>query len=145
MRIFLRFNQWNYLTVNARIANDNIEGRRKNISFVIDTGAPMSSIGFMDAVKLNIQYDQLKKEDDEYYIGGAVYDRYILDNSIITILDDNNLPKDFKLPLIYVLSPDPPDQKPLPSILGNNFISQFTLVINAAKFGRRAFFIDRRI
>lgn len=138
------FDQFGYLRLHARISNKK-SNIYQNINFCVDTGAPDTFISFKDAILIGIQFARFTKNQEKTPIGGFKYDTYDFKGSTLFLRSNTNKMFEIQFSPILILGPDPPGEKPLPSIIGMNYLSNFTLVINAKKYDRRAYLTDGRV
>ena len=105
-----------------------------SISFLADTGASKTVLLDKDALLLNINYDSLKKfEQNLSGIGGSV-ETYVIDDAVLTFKSETGK-VEFESQIFVLrhnLEELPADEKikilSIPSILGRDIIRKFSLL-----------------
>ena len=99
------------------------------IEFIIDTGADMSLLSHVDAVRAGIDFSKLKKKSMVAGIGGISQIRLLKDVVLTFQTNDREKPLYVvRLPQIAVSSES---RIPIPSLLGIDFIRNFSLHFDA--------------
>lgn len=124
-----------YITIRARLECDALLIRR-SIEFFIDTGSPISIISPSDTLRVGVPYDRLEPIDTPISFGGHKYPAYILpDVRLVFRVDKGTHLFSHAMSQIYVLEPVrlAPGEKPVPSILGSDFLDCYNLVITKGR------------
>ena len=106
----------------------NIEGM---VSFLVDTGADVTTIMPKDAQKMGIDYSRLGMADTVEGVGGPAkcYDAA----AIVSFLNDDGESIEHRI-FVEIIEPDPrgPNLN-LPSLLGRDVINEYRMVFDAHK------------
>jgi len=113
------------------------------VEFAVDTGSPFTILSQKDATKLNIPYKRLSKHDRSIVIASFAGLPYLLEEvELVPYRSGGHVEK---LERVFVLPP--PDELgreiPMPSILGRDFLTRFTLVFEKGQ--GRILFTDEPI
>ena len=133
--------------VAARFKHEGF-GIYHNTKFAIDTGSPLGSIiSYEQAILMKIPFDQLRKRDKPITIGGVEAEAFAVeDGELIMRTTTGNLHSILLSPIWVLGSPISAVSKlPVQGILGDDFISRFTLVLVSESHGGRIYFTDERV
>ncbi len=110
---------------------------RKNINFLIDSGASRTSILDNDAALLGIDHNLLEKYKGGTTGIGGVVDTYIIRDAVLMFKTTTGLHSE-KLE-VFVIKHTPRDKgeeeriKSIPSLLGRDLINRYSLILNRRK------------
>lgn len=135
MKIFGQKGRSGLYLLPAVILSPSLE-KAAQIRFIVDTGASITSLGMFDAVRNNIDVLKLKKSDNGAVgIGGHIETFDLTKCSILFLNSDNKYHKE-KLDIISVFyEPNVYNReyKPLPSLLGIDILTNFTILFSQDK------------
>lgn len=140
---------WRYLRFPARFIHKRFK-IDDNVNFCIDTGSPRSIFMYETALKWGLPYGKLPKSEKPMSIAGMSADAFALEGGELIMRDMTG--KLYTVPFspVWVLGRPVGDKglsQVVPGILGDDFISRFTLVIEGDKRfpGGRIYFTDQRV
>ena len=134
MRVICKRDRYRYIRLPLRFVNTQFSINH-NTNFCVDTGAPYSVISYEQAVEWNIPFAQLKNAGT-HRIGGVEGPDHLLENSQMLFRDSQGRLHPIDVPGIVVLGP-PFKQtgKPVPSLLGDDILQRFTLIVKSEQHG----------
>ena len=145
MRVICKRDRYRYIRLSVRFINKqfNID---HNTNFCVDTGAPYSLISYEQAVDWSIPFDKLKTTPSQHRVGGIEGTGYFLDNSVMLFRDSQGKLHPIDVPRIIVLGP-PFKQtgKPVPPLLGDDILRQFTLIVKSDQQGGDVIITDELV
>lgn len=135
MRVICKRDRYRYIRLPPRFINRqfNID---HNTNFCIDTGAPYSLITYEQAIEWNIPFDKLNSTPSPHRVGGIESLGYYLENSIMLFRDSKGKLQPIAVDKIVVLAtPFKQKDKPIPPLLGDDILRQFTLIVKSDQHG----------
>lgn len=145
MRILCRRDKYRYIRVPIRFINENY-GVDHNTNFCIDTGAPYSLISYEQAVEWGLPFDKLPRSHRKHRVGGVHGEGYLLTGSSLVLRDHVGKLHSLEVPRIEVLGP--PFQQaelPVPALLGDDLLHDFSLVILSDRQGGAIILTDEKL
>lgn len=105
-------------------------------NFCVDTGAPYSIVTYEQAVQWSIPIQQLPPTPSPHSVGGIESNGYFLENSIMLFRDFRGKLQPISVDRIVVLgAPFKKPYKPVPPLLGDDVLRQFTLIARGDAHG----------
>ena len=142
MEIECKRDRWGYIRLAARF----IHGEFKidsNVNFCIDTGSPDSYFMYEQAALLKIPINQLNKAG-RTRIAGIEADTYGLEGGKLILRESTGKLHTIPFSPIFVLDPSI-YKMPVYALLGDDFISHFTLVVESEAHGGKIYFTDQKV
>lgn len=137
MRIICQRDRYRYIRLPLRFTNKQFKIDH-NTNFCVDTGAPYSLVTYEQAIEWNIPLDQLPPTPVSHRVGGIEGPGYYLENSIMLFRDLRGKLQPIAVGKIVVLGPafkSRPTDKPIPPLLGDDILRQFTLIVKSEQHG----------
>ncbi len=125
------FHQDNTPFVDILLEIPDLNIKRK-VSFLIDTGSPITILSERDARKLKIDYSKLKPANGSIMGLGGFAETYILKNVILHFFTRTRM-TDITLKKLLAYKNDSNDKdiiNQIPSLLGRDVLREFTLIYN---------------
>ena len=107
-------------------------GQARKISFLIDTGTPKTILSERDAHKLGVDFEHLEKTSASMLGIGGFAETFHLNEVTLIFLSEEGKYEEHLSELLLVREPDLTEEikNQIPSILGRDLLSKFTLLIN---------------
>jgi len=121
-----------YVELLLEIANLHI---RRKVSFLIDTGSPITILSERDARKLKIDYSRLKPTNEEIMGLGGFSKTYTLSNVILHFFSKSGM-VDIERKELFVYKNVATEEEiinQIPSLLGRDILREFTLTYDEKK------------
>jgi hypothetical protein len=147
MRVICQRDRYRYIRLPLRFINKQFKIDH-NTNFCVDTGAPTSLVSYQQAVEWKIPFNQLQKTPGIYRVGGLEGPGYYLDDNIILLRDFRGKLHAYSVPRIIVFGSDPKDlgkALPVPALLGDDILRQFTLLIESEQHGGEVLITDEKV
>jgi hypothetical protein len=135
MRIICQRDRYRYIRLPIRFTNKQFKIDH-NTNFCVDTGAPYSLVTYEQAVEWNIPLDKLTPTPNPHRVGGIEGQGYYLENSVMLFRDFRGKLQPIAVNKIVVLGPPfKLPGKPIPPLLGDDVLRQFTLIVKSDQQG----------
>lgn len=145
MRIICKRDRYRYIRLPLRFINRQFKIDH-NTNFCVDTGAPYSLVTYEQAVEWNILLAQLIPTPGPHSVGGIECPGYYLENSVMLFRDSKGKLHPIAVKNIVVLgSPFKQPYKPVPPLLGDDILRQFTLIVKSDQRGGDIILTDEDI
>lgn len=145
MRIKCQRDRYRYIRLTLRFINRTFNVDH-NTNFCVDTGAPYSLITYEQAVQWNIPLNSLTATQSPHSVGGLECPGYILNDSMMLFRESNGKLHPIAVPKMLVLGePFKKPYKPVPPLLGDDILRQFTLIVRADMHGGDIALTDENI
>jgi len=107
----------------------------RKVSFLIDTGTPKTILSERDAHKLGVDFELLEKTSASMLGIGGFAETYHLKKVSLTFFSEDGRHEENLSELLLVREPDLSEEikNQIPSILGRDLLSKFTLHLNPRK------------
>jgi hypothetical protein len=144
MRIICKRDRYRYIRLPLRFINRqfNID---HNTYFCVDTGAPYSLVTYEQAFEWKVPLHKLKPTPSTHRVGGIEGPGYVLEDSIMLFRDSSGTLHPFDVPKIVVIGPPPSSKQktlPVPALLGDDILRQFTLIVESDRHGGEVIITD---
>lgn len=145
MRVTCQRDKHRYISLAIRFVNARF-GIQQNIKFCVDTGAPQSVMSYEQAIVLGIPLDQLKSSKNPMRVGGIEALGYFLEDSQMVFRDLGGKLHTVDVPWIIVLGPPfKGNALPVPALLGDDILRNFTLIVQSEKYGGNVIITDEKV
>lgn len=135
MRIVCQRDRYRYIRLSLRFINKQFKIDH-NTNFCVDTGAPYSLVSYEQAVQWNIPLDKLPPTPTFHRVGGIECPGYFLENSIMLFRDFTGKLQPIAVDKLVVLGvPSDKKYRPVPPLLGDDILRQFTLIARGDAHG----------
>lgn len=144
MQVTCKRDRFRYIRLSLRFVNRNFHIDH-NTNFCVDTGAPYSLISYEQVVEWNLDLTKLAPTPSPHRVGGIEAKGYFLDNSVMLFRDDRGRLNPVEVKRIIVLGPPfkaPNGQKPIPPLLGDDILRNFTLIVKGDRHGGEILLTD---
>ena len=114
------------LNAFVKLRRHNISGM---VSFLVDTGADLTTLMPKDAFRLGINYSLLRNPDQAEGVGGSA--KCYQEAAVISLFDEDDEQREHNV-ILDILEPDPrrPTMR-LPSLLGRDIINDYRMIFDA--------------
>jgi hypothetical protein len=104
----------------------------RKVSFLIDTGTPKTILSERDAHKLGVDFDNLERTSSSMLGIGGFAETYHLRKVTLIFFSENGKHEESLPELLLVREPELSEEikNQIPSILGRDLLSKFTLHLN---------------
>ena len=144
MRVICKRDRYRYIRLSLRFVNPQFSINH-NTNFCVDTGAPYSVISYERVIEWNIDLAQLEASDT-HRIGGVEARGHLLRNSRMVLRDSQGQLHPIDVPQIVILGrPFKRTGMPVPSLLGDDILRRFTLIVNSDQHGGNIIITDERV
>lgn len=135
MHIICKRDRYRYIRLPLRFINKQFKVDH-NTNFCVDTGAPYSLVSYEQAVEWKIPFDKLTPTPTPHRVGGIEGPGYYLEDNIMLFRDVNGKLQPISVDKIVVLgAPFKQTGKPIPPLLGDDILRQFTLIVKSDQHG----------
>ena len=110
-------------------------GPARKVSFLIDTGTPKTILSERDAQKLGVDFNNLEKTSASMLGIGGFAETYHLNRVTLVFLSEDGKHEENLSEMLLVREPELTEEikNQIPSILGRDLLSKFTLLLNPLK------------
>jgi len=110
-------------------------GQARKVSFLIDTGTPKTILSERDAQKLGVNFNRLEKTSSAMLGIGGFAETYHLKEVTLVFLSEKGKHEEYLREMLLVREPELSEEikNQIPSILGRDLLSKFTLLLNPHK------------
>jgi hypothetical protein len=146
MRVICKRDRYRYIRLPLRFINRQFNINHNTI-FCVDTGAPYSLMTYEQAIELKIPLDKLRPTPTTHRVGGVEGPGYFLEQSKMLLRDYTGKLHGIDVPTIVVLGSSISKQKvlPVPALLGDDILRQFTLIVESDQQGGEVIITDEAV